>query len=44
MNQMPWLGFFPVLLFALPMLAWYVGTFVLLLLIWRELKAIRLKQ
>ena len=44
MNSMPWIGFFPILLFALPALVWYVAVIVLLFKIWQELKAIRLSR
>jgi hypothetical protein len=43
MNAMPWFGFGPVLLFALPALAWYIAVVVLLFKIWQELRAIRMR-
>ena len=41
MNSMPFWGFAPVFLFALPALAWYIAVIVLLYRILQELKRIR---
>jgi hypothetical protein len=41
---MAYISMWPILLFMLPALVWYVGVFVLLFKIWQELRALRLSQ